>query len=300
MRSFELSVCREGDLGGSPPMAAPTPAPAPAPWYTGKADERTVGHWQNNFPQHVNDPAALAVAVTSSWQEAQKLIGAPAHEIVRLPTKADAPEWAAVHRRLGRPDDAAEYVLKNKDGADFDATFADQVRKTSHALNLSKDAAQKLAIEMDTFSAAQKASEKAAYDTAITAEREKLSASWGAHTETNKEVARTGLQNLFPNLSGDQIREAVNALEKSVGYYNLMESLHRVGVRTQEGRVITGAKSGGDGNGTTPLTRGQAQARKAELYGDNDFVTRFNKGDAGAIREMDAIDRILVNTAAAA
>ena len=137
-----------------PPVVTPPPA---APWYQGKFDERTLGHVQNHFPQHLNDPAALAVAAVQSQLSAQKLLSAPPSELVRIPTKADDPLWNDVHKRLGRPDRPDEYVVKNAKGEDLDAPMAEWLRNTAHKLNLPKDAAPTLASELLKFGEKQTA-----------------------------------------------------------------------------------------------------------------------------------------------
>lgn len=282
-RTFDL------DTGGAGGVVVPPAGGTGDPWYKG-TDERTVGAWQNNFPQHISDPKALSVAVTASYLEAQKLLGAPATELVRVPSKADDPAWATVHKRLGKPDTADAYVLKNKDGADFDKPFADAIRSAAFSLNLNSDAAQKFATEVAKISDGSRAEAQAQYDTKLAAEKQSLAASWGAHMETNKELARMGAKSLGLDA------EMVTALEAVAGYAKLMTVLHGVGVRTSEGKLITGGKGNGGGDGTVPMTREQASARKSELYNDNDFVTRFNKGDAAAIREMNAIDVVITNS----
>ena len=77
----------------------------------------------------MTDPAALAAAVTTSYLNAQQLLGAPADQLVRMPTKPDDEAgWAALHKRMGKPDKAEDYILKTADGKDLDAPLADALR----------------------------------------------------------------------------------------------------------------------------------------------------------------------------
>ena len=94
------------------PPVAPAP-PANTPWYQGNAavTPEFIGHWQTRG-WHDLPPDQLAINVTKAYREAEKFIGAPADELIRVPKDAnDAAGWGKVWQRLGAP--------KDKDGYDF-------------------------------------------------------------------------------------------------------------------------------------------------------------------------------------
>jgi hypothetical protein len=297
-RVFEVPT----DGGGAPaPSPAPAPAPAPtpagtggaagnAPWYQGKADDRIIGSWQNNFPQHIADPAALAVAATNSWLEAQKALGVPADQIVRVPTKPDdAAGWEALHKRLGWPGDPTKYQFKDGQGKDVDPSLATFLRDTAHRLRLDPDRAGELSKEVLKFSEAQITNAKTDYDTKLAAGKAELATNWGAHLAANMEVARAGAATLGVD------RDMVAALEQTVGYAKVMEMFRIVGSKTTEGKFVGGDKA----SGTGPMSREAAIAKKNELFADKDWVARTARQDRDALRELAQIEAILAASMAA-
>jgi len=263
---------------------------AGTPWYKDKADERIVGTWQNNFPQHVNDPAALAIAATNSWLEAQKHLGVPADQIVRVPTKADdAAGWEALHKRLGWPGDPAKYQFKDGEGKDVDPNLATFLRDTANRLRLSPESASEFGKEVLKFSEAQAANAKTEYETKLAAGKSELATNWGANMAANMEVARAGANALGVD------RDMVAALEQTMGYAKVMEMFRVVGSKTTEGKFVGGSKETGSG----PMSREAAIAKKNELFADRDWLARHDKGDRTAVNELRQIEAILAATMAA-
>lgn len=280
--------------GGAPAPAAPAaPAPAAAPaapagdtgpWYKG-TDDRIVGTWQNTFPQHINDPKELAKAATTSWLEAQKLLGAPADQLIRMPRSDDPAGMAALHKRLGRPDAATDYALKDHKGADLDPTTAEAFRNAAHKANLSKEAAATLAAEMAKFGEAQAANAQAEYDGKIAQAKTELVKNWGSNFAPFKEMAKAGAAALGFD------REMVDALEKTVGYAKVMEALRKVGATTKEGQFVNGGQHGQAVGGA--MTLEQAKAKLADLRADASWRTRFYNNEAGAKRELEQLEHII-------
>src|SRR5712664_2581436 len=98
----------EGDAAA---VAAAAAAAASKPWYQGVAgvDQEMVGHWQNAGWAN-KTPQELVVELTKSWKAAEKHVGVPADQIVRLPKDPkDELGWKQVWQRLGAPKEAKEY-----------------------------------------------------------------------------------------------------------------------------------------------------------------------------------------------
>src|SRR5258708_5378414 len=98
-----------GAVTTAPPAAAPA---GDAPFYSTFDDADLKGFAEVNglkTPLHA----------VQQLREAQKLIGVPKDELVRVP-KADAKQedWNPIWDRLGRPKEAAEYKLEVPQGDD--------------------------------------------------------------------------------------------------------------------------------------------------------------------------------------
>src|SRR5882757_3914264 len=90
------------------PNPTPTPTPTPTAWHTGVAPE-VLGFWQNKgLP--LDNPKDFGVKFTELYQGAEKFIGVPPDQIVKLP-KSDAKpeEISAFRQRLGVPVEAKDY-----------------------------------------------------------------------------------------------------------------------------------------------------------------------------------------------
>lgn len=278
-----------GGAVGTPGAAGPGAGGTPAPWYQGKVEDRIVGAWQNNFPQHLNDPAALAAAVTNSFLETQKFLGVPKEQLARIPLKPDDEAgWNELHKRLGKPDKAEDYVLKTADGKDLDAGLATALRAAAFKTHLPKDAAATLAAEMAKVDVARQTAAQAEYDVKIAAERTALATNWGANAAVNKEMAKAGVKAL--GFDADM----VDALEKVVGYSKLMEVFRGVGTKTSEGQFHLAPKGQGAAQGG-PMSVDQAKARKAELFADKDWAAKCDRGGVAENRELLALTTIIAN-----
>lgn len=259
------------------------------PWYDGNAlvTPELVGHWQNRG-LHDKTPQEIAIAASIAHREAEKLIGAPASEMLRLPKDANAPEWNQVWERLGRPKEAKDYdfsAVKNAKGEAPDQATLDHYRNLAFTLNMPKDAAVRFAQDnikhLDSVSTAQAAINQ----DKVAQEKVKLADNWKSNFEANMVIAKAGAAKLgLPP-------EAVDALEKVVGYADTMEALRKVGMGTQEASFITHTNQNLNGG---MLTKEAAMARKSELKADNAWVTRYLNGGAAEAKEIQALDRIIV------
>jgi len=105
--------------------------------------------WRSTIPEeirghksleHIQDVGALA----KSYVNAQSMIGA---DKLAIPGKyATDDDWAEVYRRLGRPDNAADYELNNElpDGVSVNDDMLGWFKDAAHEAGLSPQQAQKL------------------------------------------------------------------------------------------------------------------------------------------------------------
>lgn len=261
------------------PPVAPPPAAPPAPWYEGKADAETVGYWQNKAWKH-DDPVTIALEATKAAREAQKFVGVPPEQLIRLPKDAkDEAGWNSVYQRLGKPSDPKEYdftAVKSADGTAISPALADAIRTAAFANHQPKDAATAFAQSVVKHLDDQRAAQTAESTAKLNTEKAELAKNWGPNADLNKLTAMQGAKRLGVS------PEAVAALEKAVGYAQTMEMFRKVGAGTSEDTFV-------EGQSHNPTTVASAQARLSELQNDKAWVDRLFKGDAATRREHDAL-----------
>lgn len=278
-------ICYEApaDGGGTPPPAAP---PA-GPWYAGKADAELVGHWQNRGWAD-KSPEDVAIEASKAHREAQKLIGAPENQIIRLPANAtDSEAMNRVWQRLGKPSDAKEYDfsgVKRAGDKDLDPALADALRNGAFQANMPKDAAQALAKAVVKHLDDRESAALTDRQVKLQEERDVLAKNWGQNAVANKLVA----QNAVRALGLDPA--VVDTLEGVLGYSKVMEMFRDIGTKIGEDRFVNSGTPGSKG----VMSREQAVARKAELMADRDWSARYLSGNTEAGREMQSLNKIIV------
>jgi hypothetical protein len=262
----------------------PTGTPAAKPWYDGKLDERVLGWAKLRYPGKVDDPAGLVSELHKSYTEAEKFIGAPPSEIVRIPKDAkDEAGWQALRTKMGVPSDPKDYVF---DGVPD--PIAGVVREIAPKVGLTKDAAVQVAQAVAKHVEGGRAEELALRTAKLAEEKTKLDKNWGSNKEANLVVARAAAQKL--GVTADQI----NALENVVGYATVMEMLRNIGAKIGEDKFVTAPGAGG---GTQAMSADMALARKDELKRDKAWVGRYMNGGMQERNEMTALDTIIANAA---
>jgi len=246
-----------------------------------------VGHLQN-LGLHTKTAEEVAIQSIKMHREAQKFIGVPADQILRMPKDAgDTAAWTALHAKLGVPSDKAGYdfeEVKFSDGTVPDAKFLELVRDTAANLKLPKDAAPAMAKAMLDYLDGAEKTESAENTAKLALQKDTLAKNWGSNFEANKFVAGQAGRAL------GVAPETVAALENVIGYDKIMEMFRTIGTKIGEDKFVSG---GANSNNSGVMTRDQAIARKVDLKADTAFVKRFIEGDTGARREMEALDRIV-------
>lgn len=278
-----------GDGGAAAAAAAAAAAGAGTPWHQG-VEAEVLGHWQNkNYD--LSDPAKIAVAATKAAIEAQKFVGVPPQQLVRLPADAkDEAGWKSVYNRLGVPADAKDYDLtgvKWADGTDLQDGFTATMRDAMLSARVPKDRAADVVKSVVKWFGDTKAAETAEQTAKIAEEKATLQKNWGTNFEFNKLKAMEGARRLGIT------PEAVAALESVKGYSAVMEAMRKIGVGTSEDTFVEG-KVGGQ-----IMTREGATARKAELMADDAWQKRFLDGGVAERREMSALNQLITGVEAA-
>ena len=256
-----------------------------SPWYEG-ADAETIGYFQNRGLDK-GDAKTAAFSASKAHREAEKLIGAPANEIVRLPKDKNDPAWRSVHQRLGVPADAKEYVfsdIKLADGSPLDADFVAFLQEHFHANNISKDAAVGFTNELaKRFSADAKEAEEASREIAKK-EHDTLVANWGVNYNRNLLLAEDTAKKL--GISAETI-ETFKALP-GVGNAKVQEMFRSIGEKIGEDKFVSGG-----GEQITAKSVEGAKAALAELKSDKVWVSKLNEGDAATKREFNNLIEII-------
>lgn len=269
-------------------VVPPTNDPAPAPWFAA-LDPEHQGHLQNKGWDKL-DPAAAAIELTKAWKGAEKLIGIPRDELLRMPKQGDAEAEKAFWSKLGAKEKVEEYDFSNlkfKDDKPLDDGFVAIVRGAAHELHLPADKANEFVRRIMGHMESTKANEVAQATATKQAEETKLNDSWGAQKDNNLLVAQRAVQSLGIE------PEAVKALEGVVGYSKVMEMFRDLGTRMNESRFVEGDKGG---QATAP-TYEQALAQKADLMRDHVFVKNWiNNGPNSPERiKILELDRMLAS-----
>lgn len=273
--------------------AAAAAASAAKPWYSGVAgvDQEIVGHWTN--AGWINKkPEEVALEATRSWKAAERHVGVPADQILRVPKDAkDEAGWQNVWSRLGKPKEAKEYdfsAIKWSDGTPLDDAFVENARQWAFQHNLPKEAATGMVQQFAKFLDGAETTEKAERDAKLIEQKAALKKNWGANEPANMFVAQRAATALGIEPA------TVAALESVVGYDKVMEMFRQIGEKIGEDKFIQSGAPGAKG----PMTREQAVARRADLMSDPVWKDAYLKGDQARLREMMALNTIISGMAA--
>lgn len=268
-----------------------TATTATLPWHHG-VDAEILGHW-NNKGVKLDDPKFVAVEMSKQAREAEKYIGVPPAQLIKLPKDAnDQAGWNTVYSRLGVPAEAKDYDftgIKHADGKELPAALADALRPALLAARVPKDrgaeVAKAVVKHLDDINAASTAEATAKVD----AEKAELAKSWGKNADFNRLTAMQGAKRLGVD------PETVALLEKHVGYSKVMEMFRKIGAGTNEDTFHDGGGPGGTG---TPTTVEGAKSRLAELQRDPAWAKRWADGDPVAKKEWQDLTVIIAGVAA--
>lgn len=257
-------------------------------WWAGYDDE-TKGYIQNRglSTKPINE---AFLATTKSHREAEKLIGAPANEIVRLPKDPASPDWANVWQRLGAAKAAEDYKfdgVKREGDKALDQGLVDTLRKASFEAHLTPDNANAYAKEVVTHLDRVEAGRRAEQQATLETEKKALKDNWGGNYVANSVIAQSAAAAL--GVSKDELE----ALGNTRGYAKVMEMFRNIGTKIGEDKFVI--SQGGAGN--TVMTKDQALAEKSALKTDTAWVKRFLQGGIEEKRKMEALDKIITGIA---
>lgn len=266
------------------------PAAQPAPWYGDlSADPDIKGYAE--LKQWKTPAEALKAA-----RDAERMIGVPKDELIRLPKDAKPEDLNQVYDRLGRPKSPDEYKFESPAGADPE--FEKAMRAVIHAEGLNQKQATSLQTAMNAYGAKQAAAAEQALQAKIAAEDEQLHREWPGDTYPQRaEMARRAFQqfsaDIFDAKSTDEDREAVfKQFDQILGPAKTLKIFAKIGEQLGGGN---GARFVGDrpSGSNFAMTPAAAKERIAELETDKEFGKRYLDGDKAAAKQMDDLIRIV-------
>lgn len=282
LRAADAGTGSAGDAGGA------GGAGGEKPWFE-PLDAEVKGYVQTRGLDKKTAAEAFVEAF-KAHREAEKFIGAPANEMVRLPKDSNAPEWQGVYERLGKPKEAKDYdfsAIKRVGDKPLDDALADTIRKAAFDANVNKEGAVRVATEVVKYLDGVETAAAATNADKLATEKKSLNDNWGTNAAANMVVAQGAVRALGVDPT------AVAALEKVVGYAKVMEMFRNIGSKIGEDRFVN---AGGGGNNNV-MTKDQAVSEKETLMRDEAWRGRYLKGDVEAGRKMLALNKIITGTA---
>lgn len=266
----------------TPPVETP---PVPAPTWFDAADAETKGYITNRGLDKLK-PEEAALNAIKAHREAMVKLGAPADQLIRMPKDAgDQEAWDKLYGAIGKPKDAAGYDFSAAKNLDEDAqTF---LRELAFKSNVSKSAAEALALALSERSAKTLTDSGAEAAAKAALELTELKKNWGFGFEANKLVAQRAVEALGVT------PEAVAAFEGKVGYKAVMEMFHKIGTKIGEDKFITSQVTG------AVMSVDGAKERITSLKNDAEFRTKLLAGGIAQQKEWNDLHRIAFGQGAA-
>jgi hypothetical protein len=232
------------------------------------------------------DAAAAATAAIKAHAGAEKLIGHPADQTLKLPKDGSDPSFQAAYDRvmgMATPKTADEYKIEG--ASEDDAKF---VREIAAKNKLPAPVAQQLAAELAARGAGATAAATAAAETTKAANRAAIMASWGADFDRKSFSATQAAEvsGLPPTIL------AHLATLPSADYIAGMNALVALGEKMGEAAMLRG---GGrmTPDSTAGMTGPDATARLQALGNDSAWVAKFRAHDAAAVSEWTKLTTIV-------
>lgn len=221
---------------------AATPQPGPAPTDTAPAPTSTPA--PTSFVDSIQDAGLKAWATNKGWKDTEsalrsahqleKMVGAPADEVLRLPKNADEKTIKAVFSKLGKPADPAEYKFFVPEGQQPDTEFQDWARGAFHEADLTAAQAAKLSEKHETDRLAKLEAAQTKYNADVEAGNRELQRELGAGYERKLAMAKNAAREL------GFTKEMLDGMEAQVGYKETMKFMVGLTDKLGEDNFITG------------------------------------------------------------
>lgn len=258
---------------------------AAATHWTAGLDAELLGHIQNRG-WHDKPAEEVAIEAIRAHREAERHIGAPADQLLRMPKPEDTAGVKAFWQKLGAPDDASKYDfsgVKFSDGSELDQGFVDYTRKLAADNNLPLETARNIAAGFVKFLDQADVAARTESTAALQAEQQALDKEWGANKEMNLFLAKQAAT--AAGVSAEQFQELLG----TPGGAEMLKIFHFFATKMGEDNFVGAPGAGEKG----AVTREQAMAQKAELMRDDAWVKSYMAGDVAKNKQMLALNALI-------
>lgn len=263
------------------------------PWFEA-LDPETKAH-ATTKGWAVPDPAIAAAAAIKAHYGAEKFVGHPADQLLKLPKDAADPSYADVYKRvvdMSMPKDPSEYKfdeVKFRDGTplgDDEAAFVRSVAvKYGIPIVAAKGLAAELAARADTYEEASTRSAVTTRDANVAGLRSREGANFDTFAGA---VIRAAEVVGLPK----SVLEHINGLPQAE-YQASMDALHRLGTQMNEAAILRGG-GGRQFDPTVGMSAVEARTELERLQADPAWRTKFVAQDATAVDTWQKLTRIMV------
>ncbi len=278
------------DNAGSVETGNPAGQGAPGgeqPWYSGIEDASLRGlaetkGWKN--------PAEAL----NSYRQLETHMGVPPERLIKLPDKADAPEWGDIKKKLGfsAPEKPDDYGLTQglPDGAD--PGFAQAISAKAHELGIPASQMKGLAEFWNSYIGDADSKHQQAEQLKGQVALDSLKTEWGERYNESAELARRAGQEIMSTtgMTADQL----NQIEGAIGTAAFLKMFAAVGSKNNAEAPFLGSESGGNRAFLSPdAAKAEIQRLSADVEFGKGFMEEKDRGLQGPYtQKWEALNKI--------
>jgi len=295
--------------------AAPAPPPGGSEWasslpadvrgHASLSDVKDVGDLASRYvklnkpfaeqlPEKIRGEAAFKdiknlEGLADSYYNAQKMIGVPKDQLLRLPTSDKPEDWAPVYDRLGRPAKADDYKLKVPDGfPPAEKTYAASVMAAAHGAGLTQKQFESMTGWLYQSAGESLAAQQAGKDAQVETWIGGLKTEWGAAFDNKVAQSRAAMGHYAEAAGlGDELKKAMD--ETGAGNHPVFIKLfNHLSRNLHEDGSLTG-KAFGDSALKSPV---EAQQQINALRGDANFMKQYHNANKRDPAHIDAVAKM--------
>ncbi len=258
---------------------APNPADNSTAFYAGFQDAELRGFLET---KGFKAPEELA----KSYRNLEGHMGVPPERLLKLPEKADSPEWDGIRQKLGyaRPESADKYEIAPAEGMPVE--YANKVKEWAFELNIPNHMLKSLGEKQNAYIA--EVQEQMALEAQRNSEQElsNLKSEWGNKFESSVELARRASREMM-SVTGMTDTD-LSSMEDALGTAKFMKFWAKLGSQTQqEGEMIKGDENTGFG-----ISPDVAKHKISILKQDPEWFARWSNGGAKEVQEWEYLNRV--------
>lgn len=274
-------------IGGAPAAQPAAPA-ASAPWY-GDIPDMDLRGWTETKGWKT------PLDALKSHREAEKLIGVPKDQLLRLPAptadqKTRDETMSGIYNALGRPPTPDLYQLKAIEGDEDSAKFVASMRPILHQHGLTQSQAAGLQESWNQYIQNSVAEQDRVQAQKEQVELDGLKREWPGDTFTQRtEMARRAVTSFVnPMVGNAQEAEALlGQIEDSIGTAKFLKLFSSIGQKISESTFV-GDKS----NSTFGMTPAQAHSRIQQMKSDPATAKQMLQTGSAEWQEFDRLTTI--------